>query len=74
MFGVSMKGQANVVSGNIVFVIFVAIIGFGAGVPIIKQAIIDANLTGTDETIANLASTFLILGIVFLVAKSTGLI
>ena len=66
----SVRGSANSITGVVVSVVLVT-----ALIPVIAVQIANAtNLTTTETTILGLTTTFIVLGLIVGVAKSSGLL
>jgi hypothetical protein len=74
-FSGSLKGQASAISGDMIGILILVIIAVSAVIPIVKDQINTlTNLSTTERTILNLVTLFIIIGIVFVVIRATGLI
>lgn len=74
MFGVT-KSQASAVSGNLVGIMVLVIVAVSAVIPVVKDQINTiSNLSATERTVLNLVTLFIILGVVFVILRATGLI
>lgn len=71
-----MRGQVRQVGGGVIGLAIATILVLNVTVPIIKDAVdgVSANLTGTEQTIADLVSLFAILGLMVGAAALFGLI
>ena len=54
--------------GGVIGLLVSVIMVFDVAIPVVKNAIITANLTGTSLTIANLIPLFMVLGVFVMVA------
>lgn len=64
----SVKGALDI-SGIVIDVVLVT-----ALIPILTTFITDANLSGTEATLLGLSTLFIVLGLIFMIGKQTGLI
>ena len=69
------KAQSSAVSGDMIGVMVLVIIAVSAVIPVVKEQIAATqNLTSTESTLLDLVTLFIILGIVFVVIRASGLI
>jgi hypothetical protein len=64
----SVKGAMDV-SGIVIDVVLVT-----ALIPVLATFVSDANLSGTEATLLGLTTLFIVLGLVFMIGRQTGLI
>lgn len=62
------RGFSNTLLGGVIGLLVSVIMVFDVAIPVVKNAIVTANLTGTSLTIANLIPMFMVLGVFVMVA------